>query len=112
VHGRSLPPGSDPSPRTPSGLSVHAEWALRLPVALLAVLACALVYLGVSRLASRRAGLLAAAILATAPFYALLARQATTDMPFVALMTSGAMCFAVALWDERAHRAAWAYGGY
>jgi Dolichyl-phosphate-mannose-protein mannosyltransferase len=66
----------------------------------------------VRRLVSRRAGYLAAASLATMPFYFLMARQATTDMPFVALMTSGAMCFAIALWDERAHRSAWAYAGY
>ncbi len=112
VHGHALPAGSFPGPPTPSGLSIYAEWALRLPVALLSVLACVLVYVAVARLASRRAGLLASAALATMPFYALMARQATTDMPFVALMTSGAMCFAIALWDERAHRSAWAYGGY
>jgi 4-amino-4-deoxy-L-arabinose transferase-like glycosyltransferase len=112
VHRHALPSGSDPSPPTPSGVSIYAEWALRLPVALQAVLACALVYLAVSRLASRRAGLLSAAALATTPFYALMARQATADMPFVALMTSGSACFAVALWDERAHRTAWAYAGY
>ncbi len=112
VHGRFLPKGSDPSAPTPSGVSIHAEWALRLPVALLAILACVFVYLAVSRLASRRAGLFAAAALATMPFYAFMARQAVTDMPFVALMTCGAMSFAVALWDERAHRSAWAYAGY
>jgi len=112
VHGTALPPGSDPSGPTPSGISIYAEWALRLPVALEAILACVLVYVATARLVSRRAGLLAAAALATMPFYALMARQATTDMPFVAFLTSGAMCFAVALWDEKAHRAPWAYAGY
>ena len=112
VHDRALPPGSDPTPPSPSGISSHAEWGARLPVALLAIAACALTCAAVSRLLSRRAGLLAAAVLATTPFYALLARQATPDMPFVALMTGGTMCFAVALWDDRAHRSAWAYGGY
>lgn len=112
VHQRGLPPGSDPTPPAASGLSVYTEWAVRLPGALLAVLACVLTAVAVGRLVSRRAGLLAAVALATTPFFALMARQATTDMPFVALMTSGAMCFAVALWDERAHRRAWAYAGY
>ncbi len=112
VQQRALPPGSDPAPPVPSGLSVYTEWAVRLPGALLAVLACVLTAVAVGRLASRRAGLLAAAALATAPLFALMARQATTDVPFVALMTSGAMCFAVALWDDRAHRRAWAYAGY
>ncbi len=112
IHERGLPPGSDPGPPTPSGLSIYTEWAVRLPGALLAVLACVLTAVAVGRLVSRRAGLLAATALATTPFFALMARQATTDVPFVALMTSGIMCFAVALWDERAHLRAWAYAGY
>jgi hypothetical protein len=97
---------------TPSGLSAATEWAVRLPTALLAMVACAFVFVAVKRLASRRAGYLAAVALATSPFYFLMARQAITDMPFVALSTSGALCFAVALWDERAHGRAWAYAGY
>ena len=109
---RALPPGAFPRGPTPSGLSIYTEWAVRLPVALLAILACALVFVAVRRLVSRRAGYLSAAALATMPFYFLMARQAITDMPFVALMTSGAMCFAVALWDELAHGRAWAYAGY
>ena len=112
VQGRALPPGAVAAGPTPSGLSGWTEWAVRLPVALLALVACALVFVAVKRLASRRAGYLAAGALATMPFFFLMARQATTDMPFVALMTSGAMCFAIALWDERAHRRAWAYSGY
>ncbi|OFX23313.1 MAG: hypothetical protein A2V77_00315 [Anaeromyxobacter sp. RBG_16_69_14] len=112
VHDHALPAGSFPGTPTPSGVSVYAEWALRLPIALLAIVACALVFVAVKRLVSRRAGYVAAAALATMPFYFLMARQAITDMPFVALMTSGAMCFAIALWDERAHRSAWAYAGY
>lgn len=112
AQGHALPPGADPGPPTPSGLSAFTEWAVRLPVALLAIVACALVFVAVKRLVSRRAGYLAAGVLATSPFYFLMARQAITDMPFVALLTSGAMCFAVALWDPRAHRSAWAYAGY
>jgi 4-amino-4-deoxy-L-arabinose transferase-like glycosyltransferase len=108
----ALPQGAYPGLPTPSGLSVHTEWAVRLPNALLAMLACALVFVAVRRLISRRAGYLSAAALVTMPFYFLMARQAITDMPFVALMTCGMMCFAVALWDEGAHRSAWAYSGY
>jgi 4-amino-4-deoxy-L-arabinose transferase-like glycosyltransferase len=109
---RALAPGSVADGPTPSGLSVHVEWALRLPVALLSVVACALVFVAVRRLVSRRAAYAASLALATTPFWFLMARQATTDMPFVALMTSGAMCFAVALWDDRAHGRGWAYAGY
>src|SRR5919204_1416896 len=32
VHDRALPRGSDPRSATPSGVSVHTEWAVRLPV--------------------------------------------------------------------------------
>jgi len=112
VHDHALPAGAFPGPPTPSGLSIYTEWAVRLPVALLAILACALVFVAVRRIVSRRAAYLAACSLATMPFYFLMARQALTDMPFVSLMTSGAMCFAIALWDERAHRSAFAYAGY
>lgn len=112
VHSVGLPAGSFTEGPTPSGISTYVEWAVRLPVAALAAVGCALVFVAVRRLVSRRAGYLAAAALATMPFYFLMARQAITDLPFVALMTSGAMCFAIALWDERAHRTAWAYAGY
>ena len=112
VDDRALPAGADPSPPSPSGISTRAEWAVRLPGALLAVLAVAVVYLAVARLASRRAAILSAVALATMPFYALLARQAIPDMPFVSLATAGALCFAVALLDDRARAAPWAYAGY
>ncbi|HTP50951.1 MAG TPA: glycosyltransferase family 39 protein [Anaeromyxobacteraceae bacterium] len=112
VDDRDLPPGADPSPPAPSGVSVRSEWAVRLPGALLAAGAVVFVYLCVARLASGRAALLAAVALATMPFYELLARQAIPDMPFVALATSGAMAFAVALLDDRPPGAGWAYAGY
>jgi len=79
-----------------------AEWALRLPVAMLAILGVAFVATAVARLVSRRAALLAAIALATAPFVALLARQAIPDLPLVALSTAGGLAFAVALLDDGA----------
>jgi len=112
VDDRSLPPGADPSPPAPSGVSTRAEWAVRLPGALLAALAVAAVYAAVSRLASRRAGALAALALSTMPFQALLARQAIPDMPFVALATAGTLAFAVALLEEGEPAAGFAYAGY
>lgn len=93
-----------------------AEWGLRLPVALLAVLGVAVSAAAVERLASRRAGLLAAAALSTAPFLALFARQAVPDAPLVALSTAGGLAFAVALLDDRAGpgwaRAGWVLLGF
>jgi 4-amino-4-deoxy-L-arabinose transferase-like glycosyltransferase len=65
----------------------------------------------VARLASRRAGLLAAAALVTAPFLALFARQAVPDAPLAALSTAGGLSFAVALLDDGAG-AGWARAGW
>ncbi|MFO0746814.1 MAG: glycosyltransferase family 39 protein [Myxococcota bacterium] len=70
----------------------RGEWAIRLPCALLAILAVYITYLTVARIWTRRAGLLAAAVLMTSPFYFMVSRQAQTDMPFVATLGI-AMCF-------------------
>ena len=54
-----------------------------------------------SRFVSRRAGVLAAVVLATAPMYSLVARQAMTDMAFVGPMTMALALGAMALFDDR-----------
>jgi len=94
-----------------AGDGPNAEWGLRLPVALLAVLGVAFATAAVARLASRRAAWLAGTALATAPFMALLARQAIPDMPLAALSTAGGLAFAVALLDDRASDG-WAHAGW
>src|SRR5438270_12998954 len=53
------------------------------------------------RLISRRAGLLAAVVVATAPMYSLVARQAMTDMAFVGPMAMALALGALALFDDR-----------
>ncbi len=65
----------------------RVEWAARLPNIFLSLAAIWSVWSLVSRLAGRRAGALAALILATSTQWALITRQAMTDMPFVAPMT-------------------------
>ena len=65
----------------------RVEWASRLPNIFLSLAAIWSVWSLVSRLAGRRAGALAALILATSTQWALITRQAMTDMPFVAPMT-------------------------
>ena len=82
-------------------LSHRPEWAVRLPFCLLGVLGIYGVYLCVSRFVSRRAGLLAALVIATAPLYSLVARQAMTDMAFVGPMTMALALGALALFDDR-----------
>jgi 4-amino-4-deoxy-L-arabinose transferase-like glycosyltransferase len=88
-----------------------AEWGLRLPVALLAILGVAFAAAAVERLASRRAAWISALALATAPFVALLARQAIPDLPLAALSAAGGLAFAVALLDDGAGPG-WAHAGW
>jgi 4-amino-4-deoxy-L-arabinose transferase-like glycosyltransferase len=82
-------------------LGIFAEWGMRLPFALLSILAVSLLTLAVGRVFSRRAGLIAGFAVATSPLYFLLARQAVTDTPFVSLMVSGLSCFLIAEFDPR-----------
>ena len=66
------------------------EWALRLWPALLALLGCLAVYGAGRKLFGRRAGLIAAIVLATSPLYYLLGRIITLDMA-VSVLLSGAL---------------------
>jgi 4-amino-4-deoxy-L-arabinose transferase-like glycosyltransferase len=81
-------------------LSTTPEWALRLPFCLMALLALYGVYLVASRLVSRRAGVIAAVVLATCPMFSLVARQAMTDMPFIGPMTLALALGILALFEE------------
>ncbi len=69
------------------------EIALRLPSMLVGLATVALIGWCVARLVHWRAGLLTAAVLATMPQYAILTRQAVTDMFFV-----GPVCLAMVGW--------------
>jgi 4-amino-4-deoxy-L-arabinose transferase-like glycosyltransferase len=81
-------------------LGTAAEWAARVPFCLLAVLGIYGVYLVTARLAGRRAGVLAALVTATCPIYALVARQAMTDMTFVGPSTLALALAVLALLDS------------
>jgi len=81
-------------------LSTRAEWAARLPFCLLGVLGMYAVYLCVARFVSKRAGVVAAIVTATSPLYALVSRQAMTDMAFVGPMTMALALGAFALFDD------------
>jgi 4-amino-4-deoxy-L-arabinose transferase-like glycosyltransferase len=96
LFGIGLPGG----PAGEMALGHRAEWATRLPFCLAGVLGIYAVYLLASRLISRRAGLLAAAVVATAPMYSLVARQAMTDMAFVGPMAMTLALGALALFEE------------
>jgi 4-amino-4-deoxy-L-arabinose transferase-like glycosyltransferase len=91
-------PGGDPGEMA---LTHRAEWAVRTPFCLMGVLGIYAVYLVTARFVSRRAGVLAAVVLATAPMYSLVARQAMTDMAFVGPMAMALALGALALFDDR-----------
>jgi 4-amino-4-deoxy-L-arabinose transferase-like glycosyltransferase len=98
----------DGAPAGEMALSTAPEWGARLPVVLVSVLALMSIFLLVSRVVSRRAGVLATLVCATAPQYALISRQSITDIPFVALMTAGLCFFVLGLFvDDREPPAHW-----
>lgn len=82
-----------------SGMHIFGvnEWGVRFFVALLSILCMAITYWGVSRLISKRVGLLTTFVMATSPFYLFLSKQAITDMPYVGNMTIGMVFFALGL---------------
>ena len=59
----------------------RGEWSIRLPMALLALLAVFMAYLLMSKIWSRRVGLIGSLIIATAPEFFMISRQAQTDIP-------------------------------
>jgi 4-amino-4-deoxy-L-arabinose transferase-like glycosyltransferase len=81
-----------------------AEWAVRTPFCLMGALGIYAVYLVTARFVSRRAGVLAAVVTATAPMYSLVARQAMTDMAFVGPMAMALALGGLALFDDRDER--------
>jgi 4-amino-4-deoxy-L-arabinose transferase-like glycosyltransferase len=89
--------GGDPAEMA---LTWKAEWALRMPTILMGVLAISAVYWLVSRLVSRRAGILSALVLATFPMFGLITRQAMTDMVFIGPMTMALCLGAMAIFDD------------
>ncbi len=80
------------------------ELTARLPVALIGLLALLCVYRFVTRFFGRTAGVISSVALVTMPFFALVARQHITDMPFVGFCTAAICLMAEAFFgtDEEA----------
>jgi 4-amino-4-deoxy-L-arabinose transferase-like glycosyltransferase len=64
------------------------EWAARLPVFLMALIAAYVLYRGAARVFGQRAALLGSIVLLSTPYWYLLAHQSMTDMPYVAPLTA------------------------
>jgi 4-amino-4-deoxy-L-arabinose transferase-like glycosyltransferase len=69
------------------GRTPWPEWAVRMPVFILTILALYVLYKGVAKVFGRRAGMLGALVLSTMPQWYLLAHQTITDMPLVAALS-------------------------
>jgi 4-amino-4-deoxy-L-arabinose transferase-like glycosyltransferase len=93
------------------GIRPGSEWFLRLPFALLAAAGLVFLFLLARGFLGARVGLVAALVLASSPQYFFIARQAMTDMPFVALLVGGFMGLALGGLDDRP-RPGWLYAGY
>jgi len=64
------------------------EWAVRLPIFLLTLVATYLLYKAVARVFGRRAGFFGGLVLSTMPQWFLVSHQTMTDMPFVSTMSA------------------------
>ncbi|MEY2936985.1 MAG: hypothetical protein RL033_7734, partial [Pseudomonadota bacterium] len=84
------------------GLTPQPEWAARLPIFLLAVLGQLFLYAGARRYVGRWAAFLGALVLATTPYWYLLARQSMADMAYVAPLAGAMGCLLLALHTEPA----------
>ncbi len=78
-----------------------SEFSIRLPIALLAIAAVFAVYLTFERMLGRKAAFLAALVVATSPQFFFIARQAQTDMPFVATMVIALCAYMLAVFGPR-----------
>jgi 4-amino-4-deoxy-L-arabinose transferase-like glycosyltransferase len=76
------------------------EWAARLPVVLLTLIAVYALYRFVAKATNARAGFLAGLSLLCMPYWSLLSHQSMTDMPYVAPLTTALSLFGLALMTD------------
>ncbi|WP_438007253.1 glycosyltransferase family 39 protein [Sorangium sp. So ce321] len=87
------------------GRTPWPEWAVRLPIFALTLIAVYLLYKAISQIFSRRAGLLAGVVLATMPQWFLVSHQTMTDMPFVATMAAAMALLLLGIHTDEAREA-------
>jgi 4-amino-4-deoxy-L-arabinose transferase-like glycosyltransferase len=79
------------------GALPQPEWAARVPVVLLSLLAVYALYRFVAKATNARAGFLAGLALLCMPYWSLLSHQSMTDMPYVAPLSTALALFGLAL---------------
>ena len=90
---------------------VHV-WSARLVPALLGFAGCAMVYGAGARLRGRRAGLLAALLLAANPYYFGASQYVNHDLAVATFITAAILAFALGDRSEGRARAGWLHAGY
>jgi 4-amino-4-deoxy-L-arabinose transferase-like glycosyltransferase len=87
------------------GRTPWPEWAVRLPIFLLTLIASYLLYKAVAKVFGRRAGMLGVVVLSTMPQWFMVSHQTMTDMPFVATMAAAMALFLLGLHTDEAEEA-------
>ncbi|MBI5782163.1 MAG: glycosyltransferase family 39 protein [Gammaproteobacteria bacterium] len=83
------------------------EWSLRLWTAVFALIGCLALYVAGRRLYNRRAGLLAAGVLATSPMYDFLGGIITLDMAVSTFLTLALLAFLLGVREPPGRTRAW-----
>ena len=81
------------------------EWAARLPILALTLIATYALYKAVARVFGRRAGFLSGLVLSTTPYWYFLSHQSMTDMPYVAPATAAVALIALGMSTDPEKRA-------
>jgi 4-amino-4-deoxy-L-arabinose transferase-like glycosyltransferase len=92
--------GSENPDLPDAALGAGAEWGMRVPFALIAILCLWAVYRIGTQLKDRVTGLLCALVLASSAQFIFIGKQAMADMPFVGFLTAGLALFVAAVFDR------------
>ncbi len=98
------------APESEMALSSTPEWALRLPIILMSLIGLWGIFIMVRRLFSTRAAVLSVLVTATSPMYAMITRQAITDIPFLGPLTASIALLMIGIFadkDEKPEEFAW-----
>jgi len=87
--------------------SHKVEWSIRLPFCLSGIAGLTILWFALAKLYSKRAAWISTGILATVPYYFMVAHQAITDMPSCVMLISSMALLALAIFDDQPLRKRW-----